>query len=71
MNGIFNPLNWFRFICSNFDRSELAINYYDKSIFQGATFADFRRDMPFIQINATDLSSGHPFIFKQEYFDLL
>ncbi len=71
LNGIFNPLNWFRFIGSNFDRTELAINYYDKTIFKGATFADFRADMPFIQINATDLSSGNPFIFKQEYFNLL
>ncbi|MCU7835647.1 MAG: patatin-like phospholipase family protein [gamma proteobacterium symbiont of Taylorina sp.] len=71
VRGIFNPLNWFRFVGSSFDRSELAIDYYDKYIFKGATFADFRKDMPFIQINATDLSSGHPFIFKQEYFDLI
>ncbi|MCK5647671.1 MAG: patatin-like phospholipase family protein [Gammaproteobacteria bacterium] len=70
VNGIFNPLNWFRFM-GGFDRTELAINYYDNYIFNGATFSDFRKDMPFIQINATDLSSGHPFIFKQEYFNLL
>ncbi len=45
--------------------------YYDKYIFNGKTFADFRSDMPFIQINATDLSAGQPFIFRQEYFNFL
>lgn len=71
ISGLFNPLNWFKFITTGFDRTELAINYYDKHIFKGATYADFRRDMPFIQINATDLSSGQPFLFKQEYFNFL
>jgi NTE family protein len=71
VSGILNPLNWFRFIGSGFNRTELAVEYYDEYIFKEATFADFRKDMPFIQINATDLSSGEPFIFKQEYFDLI
>lgn len=71
VSGLFNPLNWFKFMSAGFDRTELAINYYDKHIFNGATFADFRKDMPFIQINATDISSGQPFLFKQEYFNFL
>ncbi len=71
ISGLFNPLNWFKFFSASFDRTELAINYYDKHIFDGATFSDFRKDMPFIQINATDLSSGQSFIFKQEYFNYL
>ncbi|MCP3850663.1 MAG: patatin-like phospholipase family protein [Gammaproteobacteria bacterium] len=71
VSGLLNPLNWFKFTNSGFDRTELAINYYDEHIFKGATFADFRKDMPFIQINATDLSGGQSFIFKQEYFNLL
>ncbi len=71
VSGLLNPLNWFKFASSNFNRTELAINYYDKSIFKQKTFADFRKDMPFIQINATDLSSGQQFIFEQEYFNLL
>ena len=71
ISGILNPLNWFKFISSGFNRSELAINYYDKHIFDGKTFSDFRDDMPFIQINATDLSAGQPFIFRQEYFNFL
>lgn len=71
ISEILNPLNWLKFIGSGFNRSELAINYYDKYIFDGKTFTDFKSDMPFIQINATDLSAGQPFIFRQEYFNLL
>ena len=71
ISSLFNPFNWIRFLSSGFNRTELAVNYYDKFIFKGATFADFREDMPFIQINATDLSSGQPFIFKQEYFNFI
>ncbi|MCP3690000.1 MAG: hypothetical protein GY784_16470 [Gammaproteobacteria bacterium] len=62
VSGLLNPLNWFKFTNSGFDRTELAINYYDEHIFKGATFADFRKDMPFIQINATDMSGGQSFI---------
>lgn len=69
--GLFNPVNWFKFISSNFNRSDLAIDYYNEVIFKNATFADFRKDGPFIQINATDLNSGESFLFKQEYFNLL
>lgn len=71
ISGLLNPFNWIKFTNSDFDRTELAIDHYDKTIFEKKTFADFREDMPFIQINATDLNSGQPFIFKQEYFDLL
>lgn len=71
VRGLFNPINWFQFIFSNFDRTELAIDYYNEVIFKNATFADFRKDGPFIQINATDLNSGESFLFKQEYFNLL
>ena len=71
VSGVFNPVNWFRLIGSGFDRTEIAIEYYDNYIFNKATYSDFRKDMPFIQINATDLSSGQPFIFKQEYFNFL
>jgi NTE family protein len=71
VSSLFNPLNWFKFVGSGFNRTELAINYYDKYIFHGKTFADFKSDMPSIRINATDLSGGQPFIFRQEYFNLL
>jgi NTE family protein len=59
INGLLNPLNWFRFMGQGFDRTEMAIDYYDRQIFQGGTFGDMAaRPGPQIQINATDLSIG-------------
>jgi len=71
INSLFNPINWFRFTTSGFDRTEMAINYYDRYIFKGATFSDFRNTGPAIRINATDLNSGQPFVFNQNYFNFL
>jgi len=71
ITSLFNPINWFRFSTSGFDRTELAIAHYDRQIFKGATFADFKPDGPNIRINATDLNSGQPFIFNQNYFNYL
>lgn len=72
LNSVFNPLNWWKMLTTGFDRTELAVNYFDKYIFEGKTFADLKaRHGPYIQINATDLSLGHRFPFTQGYFDLL
>jgi NTE family protein len=72
LNGIFNPLNWWKMLTTGFDRTELAINYYDTYIFKGGTFGDIMaRQGPYIQINATDLSQGQRFSFTRGYFDLL
>lgn len=72
INGLLNPLNWWKMLATGFDRTELAINYYDTYIFKGSTFADLKASAgPYIQINATDLSLGSRFSFTQGYFDLL
>ena len=72
IKGLLNPVNWFKGIFTGFDRKEMAIEYYDQTIFKGATFADFRTDSgPFIEINATDLATGLRFTFNQERFDLI
>jgi len=69
---ILNPAHWFRSIFSAFDRTEMAVDYYDSTIFKGATFADIDvQNGPFIGINATDLSRGIRFSFTQNYFDLI
>lgn len=69
---LLNPANWFRGIFSGFDRTEMAIDYYDRQVFKGATFGDMaRQGPPFIEINATDLSNGLRFTFIQERFDLI
>jgi NTE family protein len=65
---LFNPLLWF----SNTGRTEMAVNYYDKTVFKGATFADLsKQEGPMIVINASDLGYGVRFSFIQEYFTLL
>jgi NTE family protein len=57
---------------SGFDRTEMAIAYYDQYVFRGATFADIKRNgPPYIDINATDLTNGLRFTFSQELFDLI
>ncbi|RUM35758.1 MAG: hypothetical protein DSY58_06355 [Desulfobulbus sp.] len=72
LNGIFNPLNWWKMLTTGFDRTELAVDYYDNYIFDGKTFADLKATHgPYIQINATDLGMGNRFSFTQGYFDLL
>lgn len=65
---LFNPVNWFR----STSRTEWTIEYYNETIFHGATFADMiRENHPLIVINATDLAYGVRFSFVQEYFSLL
>jgi NTE family protein len=65
---LFNPFRWF----SSTGRTEMAVDYYEKTVFKGATFADMRKqDGPMIVINASDLGYGVCFSFLQEYFNLL
>lgn len=68
VKNVLNPIHWF----SRRSRTEYAIKYYDKEIFDGATYQDMLRpDRPMVLINATDLSKGVRFSFMQEYFNLL
>ncbi|MEZ5542352.1 MAG: patatin-like phospholipase family protein [Pseudomonadota bacterium] len=68
VHGLLHPALWF----SSSGRTDMAIDYYDRKVFRGATFADLqRRDGPLIAINATDLGRGVRFSFLQDYFDLL
>lgn len=69
---LLRPRNWFRLAGSFFSRTELAIQYYDREIFEGATFADLlAAGGPLVQINAADLAVGTHFTFFQPQFDLL
>ncbi|MCU7933186.1 MAG: patatin-like phospholipase family protein [Candidatus Thiodiazotropha sp. (ex Codakia rugifera)] len=68
LRNLFNPLRWF----SSKGRTEMAVQYYEKTLFRGATYADMlRENHPIILINASDLGYGVRFSFIQEYFDLL
>lgn len=65
---LLNPLQWF----SSTGRTEMAVRYYDRTVFKGATFADLlQQGGPMIVINASDLGYGVRFSFVQEYFNLL
>jgi NTE family protein len=65
--GLANPIEWFR----SGGRTEMAVRYYDKTIFHDATFADIKEDGPLITINASGLGNGTRFSFLQEYFNLI
>ena len=72
VNGLLNPINWIRMLTTVFNRTEMAINYYDTEIFRGGTFGDIAaRGGPEIQINATDLGIGERFTFTPARFDIL
>ncbi len=69
---LFNPAYWWNSLFSAFDRTEMAIEFYDNHIFERKTFADFDlKNGPYIEINATDLGNATRFSFIQAYFDLI
>ncbi len=67
---LLRPVNWLRMF--RIDRSQLAARYYDRAIFEGASFADLRRpDAPQVVINATDLATASRFPFNPFSFGLI
>ena len=67
-----NPFNWPRLIGGSYGRSELAADYYDEILFEGATFADLeQKSTPLAGVTGTDLSTGARLLFTQGDFDLL
>ena len=66
------PWNLVRLMSPSFSRSLLAMEYYNRNVFDGSTFADLQAsDGPHIHINATDLSHGYRFTFNQGQFDVI
>ena len=66
-----NPFNWPKLMGSA-GRSELAADYYDKILFEGATFGDLLdKQTPVAAATGTDLSTGSRLAFFQSDFDLL
>jgi len=67
-----NPFNWWKFIGGSAGRSELAAEYYDEILFEGATFADLLdKPGPVAIATGTDISTGSRLAFYQNDFDLL
>jgi NTE family protein len=67
-----NPFNRWKYIGGTAGRSELAAEYYDEILFEGATYADLLgKQAPVAIANGTDISTGFRFSFYQNDFDLL
>src|SRR4249920_943299 len=66
------PWNWGWMVDSNVGTNDYMEQYYDKTMFHGARFADLMtRGRPLIGISATDMNYGSPFMFTQEFFDVI
>jgi NTE family protein len=67
-----NPFNWWKFVGGSAGRSELAAEYYDEILFEGATFGDLLdKQGPAAVASGTDISTGSRLAFYQQDFDLL
>ena len=67
-----NPANWFRLMNGNYGRSEIAADYYDEILFEGATFNDLLdKKGPMAIATGTDITTGSRFSFYQDDFDLI
>ncbi len=72
VSQLFNPLNLARLASGDFNRSDLAAQWFDRELFEYKTFADISRgNLPFVIINASDLNNGATFSFIQQQFDFL
>jgi NTE family protein len=66
------PWNWTWLVSSDVGTNDYMEQVYDRTLFHGATYADLARlGRPLIQIDATEIAYGRPFVFAQETFDLL
>jgi len=70
--GLFNPTLWPHLWSTNWGRSEMAAELYDRILFHGATFADLEPNKNLLVLaSATDISTGARMIFDQNFFDAM
>ena len=67
------PSSWFELAGFDYGRSDLAADFYNQNLFDGATFQRLidQRTRPFLMLNATDMTTGSQFPFIQDQFDLI
>jgi len=67
------PRSRVRLASPTFNLSDLAAEYYDQILFNGATYRDLAAipGRPFLLINATDFGLGERFPITQDQFDLI
>lgn len=69
---VFQPAYWGPLSSTAWGRSELAADYYDEILFEGATFGDLvKRPGPMVVAAATEITTGERFYFTQTLFDVL
>ena len=72
LRKLFTPWNWFKLASRHYGRGDLAAEYYDAEIFDGATFGDVEHSPgPHVEVTATDLGAGAPFSFTQPQFNFI
>jgi predicted acylesterase/phospholipase RssA len=64
-----NPYNAFRLLSPRYSRIDLAAEYFDRLLFDCATYEKMPRTAPYTMINASELDIGSVFTFVQEQFD--
>lgn len=66
------PWNWGWMMDPTVGTNDYMEHVYDETMFHGATYKDLAaRGRPVIAIGATDISYGTPFLFTQEFFDVI
>ena len=65
--SLLNPINWPRLASPYYSRIDMAVDYYDRHVFDHQTFGDLAAigQRPFIVLNATDMSLSSRFEFTQ------
>jgi NTE family protein len=73
VSRLFYPTEWTSLASPFYGRSDLAADYYDRKVFDRATFGDLVKagNRPLLLINATDMANGEQFAFSQVRFDLI
>ena len=66
-------MTWPKLMSPYYGRSDMAADYYDRHLFDGAKFGDLARagGRPYLAINATDLATGEHFAFTNTRFSLI
>lgn len=70
---VLNPIAWPKMMSPYYGRSDMAAEYYDEHLFDGAKFGDLAKTggRPYLAINATDMATGEHFVFSQPRFGLI
>jgi NTE family protein len=70
--NLFRPIEFLRIAFTPYTRSDMAMDLYDRKLFDGATFADLEKAKgPLLNINATDIDVGGVFTFIQTDLNMI